>query len=89
MSKYNNATEEQKTKMLSGDNTHTVIEAIEKAKTEKAILIPTIDNQDCWLPLSQVEIIDTYDMVHEPKTSWGKMVVLSVPNWLVIKNEII
>ena len=72
-----------KTNLKSCDNSHSIIEAIVQAETPKAILIHTCDEDDCWLPKSQIEVVDAFPVDSE------KVIIVHVPNWLVTKNNIV
>jgi len=78
-----------KTVLKSCDNSHSVIEAVLQAETAKAVLIHTCDEDDCWLPKSQIEIVDSWPINETPQQGLGKVIVVHIPNWLVNNNAIV
>ena len=61
------------------------IDAIKVARTKSAILILDSNDQQRWLPLSQVNILEEEDVDagEEP------IVKLEIPEWLAIKEGLV
>lgn len=71
------------TETISGDDSHTLIKAEKKMQTDKALLIKNVDGEKVWLPLSQIEIADTYP---HPRFELNEVVEVLIPNWLATKK---
>ena len=61
------------------------IDAVQMARTKSAILILDSDDQQHWLPLSQIKILEEEDVDagEEP------LVKLEIPEWLAIKERLV
>ena len=61
------------------------IDAVQMARTKGAILILDENDQQHWLPLSQIKILEDEDVDdgEEP------LVKLEVPEWLAIKEGLV
>lgn len=66
-------------KVIDSGNKETLIQTNYIRETEKAIMIESIDGDEVWVPLSQVEVIDMKQGVCE----------LLIPNWLIEAKELL
>ena len=66
-------------KIISQDENETLISTSFLRQTDKAILVENIDDEEVWLPLSQVEVIEQCEGMCE----------VIVPNWLAESKGVI
>ena len=66
-------------KIIAEGNDETIVRTSFLRETEKAILVTDVDENEVWLPLSQIEVLEVGQGQCE----------ISVPNWLIEAKELL
>jgi len=78
-----------KTILISQDDDGAMVECVLQTETPKALCVVSVDDNDVWLPKSQVEVTDKFPVENDAGKILAKKVVVHVPTWLLEDKNLV